>query len=204
MNTQSPLRLIALAGLSLSTIALLTGCSDSAEPSTDTAQVDDHSGHDHDHGDADTTAHDSASDAPHVYSDLLGEITMMPVEGDVSTALKIHHQHIPDFKGSDGEIVVNSRGVSGMMAMTMEFPPADGLSLDGFAVDDKIKFTFAVVWAEGRPSWEVTKIEKLDPSTEIDFSLIVDDMVDDINDAAEEAMDSMEDNMPDMPGHDAP
>jgi len=194
MNTQSPLRLIALAGLSLSTITLLTGCSDSAEPSTDTAQVDDHSGHDH--GDTDTTADDSASDAPHVYSDLLGEITKMPVEGDVSTSLKIHHQHIPNFKGSDGEILVNSKGISGMMSMDMPFPPADGLSLDGFAIDDKIKFTFKVVWADKVPSWEVTKIEKLDPSTEIDFSTIVDG----IKDAAEDAMDSM----PDMPGHDAP
>lgn len=103
-----------------------------------------------------------------VYEDILGTITGMPIEGDHSSELKIHHEHIPTFRLKSGEINLNN-GVSGMNAMTMPFPPAEGLSLEGYEVGDKVRFTFAVNWG-GRRAWEVTKIEKLSADAVVDYS----------------------------------
>ena len=195
MNTPtSTLRVIALATLSLSTFTMLAGCSnkdqDAGSAADSHADHDhgDHEGHDHDaeqvvdlagntaddhsghdHADSDT----SHAASPDVYADLLGEITMLPVANDPSTDLKIHHQHIPNFKSADGSIKTNSKGIAGMMSMTMPFPLAEGVSIESLSIGDKIKFTFEVVWTDARPSWEVTSIEKIDQSTEIDFTNVI-------------------------------
>lgn len=199
MNTPTPtntLRILALATLSISTFTMLAGCSDT-DSSTDSAATDSHADHDHgeneghDH-DAEQTAeqvidlagnkaddhsgHDHADTStspaatPHIYPGILGEITMLPIAGNPATDLKIHHQHIPSFKSADGSIKTNSKGIAGMMSMTMPFPLADGVDTDGLSIGDKIRFTFQVIWTDTRPSWEVTQINKIDPSTEIDFT----------------------------------
>lgn len=217
MNTNSPLRLLAIAGLSLTTITLLTGCSD-ADTNADasSSQAEDHSGHDHG---ADDHGHDHADDSDSVaptasldvYENILGEIKLLPIEGDPTTALKIRHQQIPNFKLKDGTINTNSKGISGMMSMTMPFPLADGVSIDTLTIGDKVQFTFAVDWSGQGTAWEVTKIEKIDANTVIDYT----NTIEELKDAAKEAVDSaiddaketLKEKMPDMPklpGNDGP
>lgn len=215
MNITTPLRLLALAGLSLATFTTLSGCSDT-ESDASSSNVDDHAGHDHDTDTADTSDIDSSSDSaavstPDVYPGLLGEIRELPIAGDPSTSLKIHHQQIPNFKLKDGTVNANADGSTGMKSMIMPFPLSEGVSVEGLELNDKVKFTFAVDWSgQGKNAWEITKIEKIDASTVIDFSNkiegldglkdaaqdAVDSAIDDAKDAAEEAI---KDKMPDMP-----
>ncbi len=202
----TPLRLIAIAGLSLSTMSMLVGCSDT---NTDThAQHDDHDGHDHgdesssakaqvedhsghDHGDE---GHTQATGSLDVYPGILGEIISLPIAGNPNTDLKIRHMQIPNFKTKDGIINVTADGISGMRSMTMPFPVGQGVSLDGFAVGDKIKFTFAVDWSgQGANAWEITKIEKLPADTVIDYT----NKIEELTDTAKDVMDN-------LPGQDGP
>lgn len=185
----------------ISATALIMGCSDATTPSSTQApqsQADahDHDGHDHDH-DHDTT---STASTPDFYSNILGEITQVPVEGDPSTSLRIRHQQIPNFKTKDGTINVNSKGISGMASMTMEFPLAEGVNIDQLVIGDKVSFNFQVNWGGAAVAWEVTKIEKIDPATEIDFT----NKIEEIKDAAEKVMDDMQDmtDHDDHTGHD--
>jgi len=134
---------IALAALAFVIPSLLISCSKTnpESPPTDTAPTP----------------------TPDIYADLLAEIKQLPIENDPSTALRLRHQPIPTFKDSTGEVI-------GMKSMTMEFPPAEGLSLAGLNINDKVRFTFEIVWDDSIPSWAVTKIEKIDPATKIDFT----------------------------------
>ncbi len=126
-----------------------------------------HDGHGHDHGDH---AHDHANDSRvDLYEGILGEIAFLPEAGDPKLYPKIRHVQIPEFKKDDGTVAMTPDGIPGMKSMTMEFPLAEGVSVEGFAVGDKVMFDFAVNWG-GRVAWELTKIEKIDPATEIDYS----------------------------------
>lgn len=196
MKTTSPLRLIALTGFSFSAFILLAGCSESSS-SSDTGAAQSQAD---DHGD-DVSSDSSTQSSSDIYPDILGEITALPVTDNPNSDLKIHHMQIPNFKTKDGIVNVNAQGISGMRSMTMPFPRAEGLSLDGLAIGDKIKFTFAVDWSgNSANAWEVTKIEKISADTVIDFTNKIEGM----EDAAEDAMDDAMENMPDMPEHDAP
>ncbi len=90
-----------------------------------------------------------------------GEVTMLPVEGDKRTELKVHHEAIPTFKNKDGKVV-------GMSAMTMEFPPAKGVDLSKLKKGDKVSMTFSVWWGNS-PAWLAVKVEKLPEDTKLDF-----------------------------------
>lgn len=147
------IRLLAL--LTLSPLVLLTACKESP--------ADPHAGHDHgDHAEA---------PAPHTdtYTDILGVVAQLKVEGDPSSEFKIQHEHIPEFKTKDGTVFVTADGVPGMKSMTMAFPPGEGVDLSLFQVGDKVRFSFAVNYG-GSPPWHLTKIEKIDPATEINFA----------------------------------
>lgn len=198
MNTTN--RTITLAAL-ISASTWLVACSDATAPSSTQAPQSQADTHDHDHDDHAGHNHDHDTDAtstPDFYSNILGEVTQIPVAGDPSKSLRIHHQQIPNFKTKDGTINVNSKGISGMASMTMEFPLADGVNIDDLAIGDKVSFDFQVNWGGSAVAWEVTKIEKIDPATEIDFS----NKIEDIKDAAEEAMDDMTGDHDDHTGHD--
>ncbi|MBL4590866.1 MAG: copper-binding protein [Phycisphaerales bacterium] len=189
----SALLLSALGGCSKDDSTPPTPTAPAVSTTTDTGDADEHAGHAH----GDTDAAPAKIVRSDTYADILGVITAMPVDGVPSSQLKIRHEHIPNFQKKSGEIALHPKtGVSGMRSMDMEFPPADGLSLDGFAVDNKIKFTFVINWG-GERAWEVTKIEKLDASTEIDFSDKPAAM-----DHMDHDMDSMDHDMP--MDHDAP
>lgn len=115
---------------------------------------------------AETPDNDVAGD---VYENILGIVASLPVAGNPASELRIHHEHIPGFKAKDGTVFVAADGVLGMKSMTMAFPVMEGLDISTLSVGDKIRFDFVVTW-DGSPPWAVTRFEKIDPATEIDFS----------------------------------
>ncbi len=146
-------RAIALTGVSLFSLlaitAGLTACSDRSEPSgTNTAdgvvRVD-------------------------TYEDILGIVATLPEAGKPGSEFKIHHEHIPEFKTKEGGVFVTADGVPGMKSMVMSFPLGEEITLEGLEVGDKVRFSFDVNWG-GTPPWVVTKVEEIDPGTEIDFA----------------------------------
>lgn len=134
----------------------------------------DHSGHDHDH---DHSGHDHAGHAhdedraPDVYEGIRGEIVSLPDPSTPGSELRIRHEQIRDFKTVDGTVNVSASGIAGMASMTMPFPLGTGMSLDGFAVGDKVEFDFTVNWGGGsRPAWFITRIGKLPVDTALDYT----------------------------------
>ncbi len=91
-----------------------------------------------------------------------GKITMLPVSADPASELQIHHEAIHQFKDKDG-------GAAPMNSMVMPFPPADDVSLAGFAKGDIVEIEFDVQW-EPEPGMVMTSIRKLPADTELDFS----------------------------------
>lgn len=79
-----------------------------------------------------------------------GVVAQLPAGG--GSELMIEHEAIPDFVGASGDTV-------GMNAMTMGFPTAKGVSLEGLAAGDSVRFTFEVRWG-GSPPLKLTRIEK--------------------------------------------
>jgi hypothetical protein len=75
--------------------------------------------------------------------------------------LRVRHEAIPDFVGFDGEVV-------GMASMTMPFPAAAGVDLEGVAVGDLVEMTFEVRW-EGSPPLRIIELRDLPPGSELDF-----------------------------------
>lgn len=89
--------------------------------------------------------------------DVRGMITQLPDGGPGRPTVHIRHEAIPDF--------VNSEGYeTGMQGMTMPFPLADGVDVDGYEVGDAVRFTFVVDW-EGRHPMLLTAIEPLAPAS---------------------------------------
>ncbi len=166
---------ISFAGLAVGALVLggVGGCSGSCENDKaaggDAAVVDDHAGHDH--GDEHSDIETADEDGPRIdlYEGILGDLTFVPEAGDTKRHPKIRHVHIPTFKSADGTIPMSRDGYPGMKSMTMEFPLADGVALDGYQAGDKVRFSFEVTWGDSF-SWVMTSVEKLDPATEIDYS----------------------------------
>jgi hypothetical protein len=133
-------------------VALLFGCSN------------------HDQGAQQPAPTHNAATAPvvHTYT-VRGVVVTVPTAARPLDDLEIRHEHIPDYKKRDGEVYVNAKGVRGMVSMTMGFPVAEGVSLEGIAPGDKVRFVFVTTWGESYPSYEVTEIEKLPPETELNF-----------------------------------
>lgn len=78
-----------------------------------------------------------------------------------SPDLEFHHEAIPQLKDRDGNVV-------GMGEMTMPFPLADGVSLEGVKVGDKLDVTFVVDWSRA-PVHRITAWKMLPDETELDF-----------------------------------
>lgn len=76
--------------------------------------------------------------------------------------LSIHHESIPTFKNKFGE-------TQPMKSHDMPFPNlADGLSLDGLAVGDKVELTFEVRWKHEK-TWVLTRLAKIASETPLDL-----------------------------------
>ena len=91
-----------------------------------------------------------------------GEVLELPQKGKPQREFKVHHEAIDTFVGSDGKVV-------GMNAMTMAFPPGDGVSISDLALGDKIELTFSVWRTDKSLDWFATKIVKLPADTALIF-----------------------------------
>jgi Cu/Ag efflux protein CusF len=110
-------------------------------------------------GNDEAASSEAAAAATERYT-VLGTVSKLPdVSGD--TNLYLRHAAIPDYKNEAGEAV-------GMKAMTMPFPLADGVSIEGLQEGDPVEFTFTMRW---KPTghYEIVKIVELPAGTEIDF-----------------------------------
>lgn len=92
---------------------------------------------------------------------LRGEVMGLPPEGEPQRQLRVRHESLPEFVGFEGEVV-------GMASMTMPFPLADSVDLEGVEEGDKVEMTFEVRW-EGSPPLRVVEVRELPASTELDF-----------------------------------
>jgi hypothetical protein len=98
-----------------------------------------------------------------------GLVVVVPSAGRPMDDLEIRHEAIPDYKTRDGTVFVNSKGVTGMGSMTMGFPVAEGVSLEGIDPGDKIEFVLVTTWGETYPDYAVTEIRELPADTELNF-----------------------------------
>ncbi len=103
---------------------------------------------------------ESTQPVVHTYT-LRGRIISLPEPSNPASELQIHHEAIDEFKSAQGE-------PAPMNAMTMSFPPATGVSLDGLVVGDAVEFVFRVQW---EPTHEMgtTSIKKLPAETKLAF-----------------------------------
>lgn len=92
-------------------------------------------------------------------------ITALPREGVPTSEFTASHEAIPEFRGPGGE--------RGMDVMDMPFPVGPGVSLDGFAIGDKVELTFTVDFDLERDTpvaYRMTALTKLDAETVLDFT----------------------------------
>lgn len=101
-----------------------------------------------------------------IYRGVRGVVTDLPDPSRPVSNFTIHHERIDDFVNGAGEVV-------GMTEMQMPFPLAEGVSIEGLAIGDKLSFTFEVRWDRSRtpplPSWHLTEWTRLPPETELHF-----------------------------------
>lgn len=67
-----------------------------------------------------------------------GRVAELPTPDRPGSEFKVRHEEIPSFRASLPD------GALGMKEMTMVFPRAEGLSLDGLAVGEPVELTFRV------------------------------------------------------------
>lgn len=87
-----------------------------------------------------------------------GRIEALPAGDKPGSSLRIEHEPIDNFVRQDGTM--------GMDSMSMPFPLAQGVALEGFAKGDIIEFTFEVRW-KSQPHMQLTKIMKAPAGTEL-------------------------------------
>jgi hypothetical protein len=134
--------------LAAGALALLSGCSDHGTPSPQA-------------GESSAEAAPAApTDTADVY-EVRGQLVELPDPEDPLSSFIVHHEAIDDFRNMEGEI-------QGMDSMTMPFPLADDVSLEGVSVGDRVVMDLVVDW-EADPVIQVTRVEKLDADTELDF-----------------------------------
>ena len=91
-----------------------------------------------------------------------GLVVALPDPDRPGSELWVRHEAIPEYRDHEGKVI-------GMAEMKMPFPVADGVSLDGIHVGDKIEMTFEVTW-EPRTNLRITAIRKLPPDAELHLS----------------------------------
>lgn len=102
----------------------------------------------------------TVSAAPEAVYTVRGRIVTLPDPAKPASEFRVEHEAIDNFVGIDGKL--------GMNSMTMGFPLAKGVSLEGLSVGDKVELTFEVRW-KSQPRSQTTKVVKLPPETELHF-----------------------------------
>ncbi|MCB1032420.1 MAG: copper-binding protein [Acidobacteria bacterium] len=90
-----------------------------------------------------------------------GMVRELPQADRPTSEFAVRHEPIDDFVNPAGKVV-------GMDSMTMPFPIAKGLDLEGFAIGDPIEMTLVVDWDGDQPV-QVTEVRELPPDTELEF-----------------------------------
>lgn len=90
-----------------------------------------------------------------------GQIESLPEKDNPASSLSIKHEDIPGWDRGDG--------TKGMRSMEMAFPVAQGVSLDGLAISDKVEFVVEQTPRDPIP-YRVVRIGKLPADTQLDFA----------------------------------
>ena len=90
-----------------------------------------------------------------------GQVVQLPDPANPGTGLTLNHEAIDQFVDRQGELV-------GMDPMSMPFPVAQGVSLEGIQVSDIVEFKLHVDWS-AEPAAEITEIRELPAGTKLDF-----------------------------------
>ncbi len=96
-----------------------------------------------------------------------GKVAELPDPANPASDYLVHHEPIPAFKGN-----FNETTPSGMNAMVMPFPLADGVTLDAISVGDLITISFTVNYTPDDGTvkdWHVTNIAPLPADTYLTF-----------------------------------
>jgi hypothetical protein len=95
----------------------------------------------------------------HIYT-VRGRVETLPEPGATRRVMQIYHEAMPNFVRPDGTL--------GMESMSMPFPVAPGVSLEGIGVGDAVEFTWEYR-KQGNPRYQVTAIRELPPETRLEF-----------------------------------
>lgn len=109
---------------------------------------------------AGTSCLDKGSGSARSYT-VRGQVVQLPDPGNPGTGLSLNHEAVDDFVDRTGEVV-------GMDPMSMPFPIAKNLSLEGIQVGDVVEFKLRVDWG-GDPEVEITEVRKLPAGTKLVF-----------------------------------
>jgi|CXWL01.1.fsa_nt_gi Cu/Ag efflux protein CusF len=88
-----------------------------------------------------------------------GRVESLPQKGVPAAAFSVTHEAIEGW--------VRGNGAKGMASMTMPFPLADGVSLEGVAVGDKIEFKIEQTPANKTKPYKVVAVKVLPSETEL-------------------------------------
>lgn len=113
-------------------------------------------------GDERAPAEEEPATPPDQSYSVRGEVVALPdARRPDDRQLRVRHESIPDFVGFEGEVV-------GMASMSMPFPLAADVDLEGVEPGDPVEMTFEVRW-EGSPPIRIVELRELPPGTELDF-----------------------------------
>lgn len=91
-----------------------------------------------------------------------GEVVQVPRPDDPAGEMQIRHEAIDGWIDSGGNAV-------GMSSMTMPFPVAKGVELDGIAPGDIVEFTLHIDWQADHDRLAITRVRELPPGTKLEF-----------------------------------
>ncbi len=111
-------------------------------------------------GDEAAAAPEPAAAGARIY-EVRGIVRRLPDPQRHGGQILIHHEAIEDFVGIDGE-------TTGMEAMSMSFPLAEGLPVADLSPGDPVAFRLEVDW-EADLAARIVAIEKLPADTELDL-----------------------------------
>ena len=90
-----------------------------------------------------------------------GQVVQLPDPANPGTGLTLNHEAVDQFVDRQGELV-------GMDPMSMPYPVAKDVSLEGIQVGDVVEFKWHVDW-DAEPSAEIIGVRKLPAGTKLDF-----------------------------------
>jgi Cu/Ag efflux protein CusF len=107
-----------------------------------------------------TACRSKSPDSGRIYT-VRAQVVRLPDPANPGTGLTLNHEAVDDFVDRSGEVV-------GMDPMSMPFPVAEGVSLDGIQVGDVVEVELRVDWG-GDPEVAITGVRELPAGTKLVF-----------------------------------